>query len=250
VDEQNATGTTDASTSIESMLVGFGVAKQADLADRTAARSDLRALRTLAGDTWTVPGAVTEPMRDWTFGPARSAIATTSTIIDDVTATAAALPVVTVEANPIRTQLAAADSSLDLHAVQMDAHGQRGTAEAVAAAVARTEHLSPVDAIGLIGNDLDRVSASAVDKVALMDLDGAQADTAAIDASLQGSTTSGAIRIALAAVAIFAIVAAAWLSRRRRGSRATVSLLTASATSATGSTDPNASSTLDEAPGI
>ena len=206
----------DASETIEELLVRYGVAEQAELTERSTARTDLRGLRELAGEAWTIPPAVYEPMRDWKFDAASSAIGTTSMVIGDVTATAVALPDVDVSSNPLHSELAEADTSADLRVVEDRASAQHATADGLAAAMERAHTANPIDAIGLIGTDMDAMSADAIDKVAQLDLAAAHAGTDAIDAAMDGATGSGLFRIG----AVFAAaLAVAWLWRRRRADR-------------------------------
>ncbi len=212
-------GKSDASP-VSDDLIKYGIATSAELTARSSARTNLAALRSEAGTSWTIPTAVYAPMEAWDFSTAGTAISDVKGTIADVEAVASELPAVTVEANPLRDRLASAATLADLKTLGDTASAQRTTADEVAATIGRTHNSNPFETVGLIGTDVNAKSSAAVSSVASLDLAGAKAKTEEIDSTLSGAAVVGLIRI-LAAMAVVALLAiATW--RRRQGDRTKV----------------------------
>ena len=172
-------------------------------------------MRQQAGTSWTIPAAVYGPMESWDFGTADRAIAETATTIADAAAVSAALPAIAVDANPVRDQLASATTLSELTKIGDTAQAQRATAEELAATIGKADNVNPIDAIGLVGTDVDAMSSKATDSVATLDLSSADSETAAIDSALKGATMTGLVRILIALAFAAVVTFAIW--RRRRG---------------------------------
>lgn len=217
IDERGMTPAHQDSThEIADLLVTYGVATEGDLAGRTDARQALDDLRGKAGRAWPIPQAVYAPLATWDFTTANRAMTDMTAVIDDEGALEQTLSVSPGD-GPLPARVGAATSLGDLTAARQSADRQVAVAQDVAAAIDRAfaEH-GPLDALGMIGVDLTPLTHAAVQDVAGMNLDQAQADIAALDATLAGATSTGVLRVGLAIGLVSLVVAVIWLIRRRR----------------------------------
>lgn len=217
VDEKGMTQARQDSThEIADMLVTYGVATEGDLAGRTDARQALGDLRGKAARAWTIPQAVYAPMATWDFTTANRAMTEMTAVIDDEEALAQTLAVSPGD-GPLPARVGAATSLGDITAARQSADRQVAVAQDVVAATDRAfaDH-GPLDSLGMIGVDTTPLTHAAVQDVAGMNLDQAQADIAALDATLAGATSTGVLRVGLAIGLASLVVAVIWLIRRRR----------------------------------
>jgi hypothetical protein len=217
VDERGSNGVTDPSAEVSDLLVRFGVAAPNELSERADARAALRGLRDSAGSIWTIPSAVYEPMQTWDFASASTAIGDASATIGDAQAIAAAVPAISVESNPLREQLASADTSAELATVRETADAQLVAATALGEAIARAESPNPIESVGLIGTDVDALQSTATEAVATLDLTGAESEMAAMDRVLDGAALAGLVRAVIASALVVVAIVMAFVLRRRRG---------------------------------
>ena len=189
--DENAAAPQDPSTSIESMLTDYKVATHQELTDRHEARTDLREIRAMAGTTWTIPTAVYHPMSDWRFDEAGAAMQAVESTIGDANAVAEALPSVAVDKSPLKGRLGSSTTLADVTAVQTAAHDQLATANLLAADVEQARNPGPIEAVGLIGVNVNALSSDATASVAALDLATANARISDLDAVLDGAMTTG-----------------------------------------------------------
>lgn len=217
VDERGMTPARQDSThGIADLLVTYGVATEGDLAGRTSARQALDDLRGMAGRAWTIPQAVYAPLATWDFTTANRAMTEMSAVIDDGEALRQILSLSPADGT-LPARVAAATSLGDLTTARQSADRQVAVAQDVAAAIDRAsaDH-GPLDSLGMIGADLTPLTDAAMQDVAGMNLDQAQADIAALDATLAEATSTGVLRLGLIMGLVSLVVAVIWLIRRRR----------------------------------
>jgi hypothetical protein len=218
VDEQGIdAAATHPFTDVADLLVRYGAASAGDLAGRADARDALDQLRRSTGKLWTIPLAVYQPMSTWDFTTADRAIGQMQAVMDDSAQVRQVLAIPAAD-GPLPARVASSTSLSDLASAREAADAQLAAAQDVSAAFDRLDaDQGPIASLGLLGVDFQPLTHAAIADVATLDLDAARANVAAMDATLQGATSAGLLRIGIG-MGVVALVFAAvfWLLRRRR----------------------------------
>jgi hypothetical protein len=188
------------------------------LTGRTDARAAYAALEKSAG-SWKIPLAVRQPMSDWDFTSAASAMDTATQIIklrDEIQTSVSGS---NLSGGTFQTQFEAARTQSDLDAVLKLGQDESEAAKVVASAQSLDNGgKNPLQVIGLIGGNPSGSLKTAID-----DLDRAKpgdAKTAAQGAidTINGSTLQGLIRLAILLVLVLVVVVVMFFLARRRKS--------------------------------
>jgi hypothetical protein len=196
-------------------------AQETTLDERAAARRAYAELVS-SGDGWLPGYAVRDPMGRWLFARAEAAIDDATDVLelrDQVDEAAQALGVTPPELLRVAYE-GAKDDFGDAVAL---ARRELTTLRALAATDARVEELRhPLTTIGLIGEDPAADLAAAESSFSQGDLDGALAAADALDATLDGASDAGSVRVAIGGLVWVGLLAAGAgaivVARRRRGS--------------------------------
>jgi hypothetical protein len=203
---------------LQDVLVQAGAANESALANRSATRRlyhDLLA----STDPWAAPIAIRRPMAGWSWKRATEAVRTAHSIY---AAHASSLDLVEglSESDTVRTAYEAASSQEELEAALLLANTEHDAAEAVKAGVAAAAaDRNPVEAVGLVGEDLDADADAAVQALVVADFDAATAKADAVVATGQDAAGAGGVRLGGAGVVVLVGAGGAFFLRRRRRAR-------------------------------
>jgi hypothetical protein len=204
---------------LQALLSQVGAADDpAGLARRSAARATYHALLDRL-DGWSMPFLVRDAMASWNWDAADRTLAVVKQVADARSASVALVGALR-ETDTVRAAFEGAMTDSDLRAALDLANRERQAADAVGKAVATgAAERNPVEAIGLIG---DNLAAEANGEVALLVAgkfdDATRAATATTEAG-RGAALSGAVRLGGAGIVVISVGGATLLVRRRRATR-------------------------------
>lgn len=170
------------------------------------------------GDQWAPPAVVRHAMDGWDFATAATEIADANSVLDQrdqLQATLQALDMTMPTA--LQTAYEASEGPLASVAAEFD-DAQR-TAEMIADATRRLDDpRTPMQKLGLLGTDLDKILAEARAAFEAGDMATARAKAQEAVDGLDNATRDGLIRVAAVSGALLVLGAAIWVIVRRRRS--------------------------------
>lgn len=210
-------GITDLDTA-QDLLAKYGIFDSTALAARSTARAAYHALETSAGN-WKMPFAVRNPMSNWQFDSAESAITTAKQILDARDSIQKTLPGFSLDGTLLQKEFEGAASQADLASALADIEKLADAAATVDQATkARSGGQSILQAIGLLGTDLSAPLAQA-----RTDLQNDKPDTASAEAQsvidrVNAATDQGLLRggAVVGTLALLLLLLALILFVRRR----------------------------------
>ncbi len=202
---------------LQQVLIEYGVSSASDPTGRSPARAHYHALLTRLG-TWSSPFAIRDQMAKWAWDNAEKSMSTADAIFDARDKAVASVPELK-DSNSVPAAFGAAKDQAALEAVLALASKEADAAARVAAAkAAAVAGRGPIEAVGLIGQNLGTDAAAAVATLVKGDDAKAVTQAAAVAKTAADATTSGAIRLGGAGVLVLGGAGGVFLWRRRRGS--------------------------------
>lgn len=203
----------------QTALAAYGVFDSATLATRSSARAIYHALAASAG-TWKLPLAIRKAMSTWDYPAAQTAMATARQILDARTAIGKQLPGFSADGTDIqkRFQSAATQSDLDslltLTKLEADSAGKVDAATKL-----RNGGRNALQALGLLGTDLDTPLKQAQTDLGNVKPEAAGTEAQSVIDGVNGASNQGLLRIGalvgLLAILLLAIAANVFIRRRR-----------------------------------
>jgi len=200
---------------LQELLVEVGAASERALADRADTRANYHDLLD-ATDPWHAPTVIRFDMARWDFDEAADGIEV-ATQIDEARDSAVELVPEVADSDTVETAYESAGTAEELAEALTVAETEEAAATEVAAAVSAAEiDRNPIEAIGLIGEDLDASASAAVEDLVAADFDTAIANAEDTVQTAEGAALSGGLRLGGVVLAAGAIGGGSVLVRRRR----------------------------------
>jgi hypothetical protein len=207
---------------LQELLVEHGAATSGqDLADRSEARASYHELREESGP-WAMPIVIREPMARWEFEDAMAVIATGSEVDATHDASVELVPELA-DGTTVEDAYEAAEVPNDMDDALRVAETEADAAAAVADAVTAADaERNPVEAVGLIGDDLAADAETAVDQLVAGDYADATSTAEATSKSGADAALTGGLRIGAVLLVTVGIGGGALMWRRRRAASGSV----------------------------
>ncbi|HEX7492111.1 MAG TPA: hypothetical protein VF337_10460 [Candidatus Limnocylindrales bacterium] len=217
----------------QTILSTWGAFDAATLTARSSSRSTYHALIATAGG-WNLPVAVRESMAAWDFPAADKEMAVAGQILALRDQIARTLPSLSLDGTAIEKQFEAAATAADLDdLLTLTKKAVDAAAKIDNATRLHSAGTNPLQAIGLLGADLDGTLNRARSDLQAGKPDSAASEAQAASDQVNGSSTQGLLRIG-AAIVILAglLLAILWQARRRRRQAVALALAEIGATMA------------------